>query len=123
MINYKIKELLQNFNDGNYIGSKIKLAKMLGVTSASVSQWCLGQAEPSQVYVEKMAKIFNKSCEQIREIFTAASKVSGNNSQEKENYLKDKEIDILKEKIKVLEDKVVFLQEQVDFYKQKSAGR
>ena len=105
----KIENFLKSINHQKLAGSKLKLAKALGISSTSVSKWCSGKAEPSIENIEKMAKIFNRTQEEIVNIFILSSDEQESSSSNK----------ILLEEIKLLKQKIKFLETQIDFYKEK----
>lgn len=74
----KIEELLKKWNDGILRGSKKALADKLGIPDTSVSHWIAGRAKPSETHIKKMAKIFKKSEEEIREIFNTEKENQNN---------------------------------------------
>ena len=102
----EIEKFLKSINFNKLAGSKLKLAKMLNVSSTSVSKWCSGKAEPSLENIDKMAKLFNRTPKEIGDIFMSCA--------EKEDTKTNKS---LLEEIKFLKEKIKFLEEQVSFYK------
>lgn len=106
----RIIKLLKEINNGKFTGSQRKLAKLLDVSDTSVSTWCRKEKKPSLDMVAKMSKIFNKSEEEIENIFIEDIK------EEKEVNIEQK----LKEENKLLKERIKFLEEQVVFYKEKA---
>lgn len=104
-MNEDFEKLLRSINSGKLNGSKLKLAKKLGISSASISQWINKKSEPSTDNIQKMAKIFSVPEEQIQKIFISNS-FSNNqnsfNSTDKENELLRKEIELKNKEIELL---------------------
>lgn len=65
----KIEQLLKEWNNGILRGSKKALADLLGVPDTSISHWIAGRANPSEIHIKKMSKIFKKSEQELRDIF------------------------------------------------------
>lgn len=59
-------------------GAQSKLAKDLKINQSSVASWVSGRTKPSPDLIKKMAKIFKKSEEEIREIFNTEKENQNN---------------------------------------------
>ena len=82
----KKEELLAAFNEGNLRGSQAKLASLLKLSTPTISEWMAGKKNPGEKNIKKMAKIFKKSEEEIREIF--------NTEKENQNNIIDGKIEL-----------------------------
>ena len=65
-----ILNLFATLNNGVVRGSQIKVAKALNTTEVVVSRWVKGISKPSEESVYKLAKLFKKSEEEIKSIFS-----------------------------------------------------
>lgn len=74
----KKEELLAAFNEGNLRGSQAKLASLLKLSTPTISEWMAGKKNPGEKNIKKMAKIFKKSEEEIREIFNTEKENQNN---------------------------------------------
>ena len=74
----KKEELLKNWNNGILRGAQLHLAQELNISHVSVTRWFKGTQKPSEIYIKKMSKIFNKSEEEIREIFNTEKENQNN---------------------------------------------
>lgn len=110
-------ELLKSINNGKVKGAKLKLAKHLNVSSASVSQWISHKTEPSADNIEKMAKFFKVPTTTIQKIFLENSNINSynkinnsfNSTLNKEIELKNKEIELLKKEIELKNKEIELL--------------
>lgn len=91
--------LLKNWNDGILRNAKMKLAKTLGVQGSNISDWLHGRQAPSERAVVKMAKLFGKTEEEVREAF-GSNKVAKPKKQDRYNQM---ELELIKEKLKTIE--------------------
>ena len=114
-MNKEIIEFLKSINDGKVSGSKRKIARLLDVSDTAVSMWCKQEKKPSIDSIEKMAKIFNRSKEEIEKIFV----LSSDKKDENKNEFYEKELALKNEKIDILEKQIKFFEQQVSFYKEK----
>ena len=116
----ELEDLLKSINSGKKASAQRQLAKLLGVSDTSVSNWFSKNKKPSEDNISKMAKIFNTSEKELKKIFDLHSSniIIGDKNQQKIET--NKEIEILKEKNKLLEERIKVLEEQVLFYKEKS---
>lgn len=55
----KFEKQLEKWNNGVLRGAQAKLAKTLGVSSATTAQWATGKRHPSKGYINKMAELFS----------------------------------------------------------------
>ena len=98
----KVK-FLRDINDGKIKGAQRLIAKSLGIAESSVSIWFTDNKKPSLDSILKMAEIFKKSEEEIREIFDVkqnqnfAAVQSNEDFYRKEIALRDDFIKSLKE--------------------------
>lgn len=65
-----VLSLFATLNNGIVRGSQIKVAKALNTTEVVVSRWVKGISKPSEESVYKLAKLFKKSEEEIKSIFS-----------------------------------------------------
>ena len=65
----KKKEFLKKINDGIERGSKRKLAKMLQIDPANVSEWFNGRSRPSEQNVQKMSGLFSIDEQELWDMF------------------------------------------------------
>ena len=65
----KKKEFLKRINDGIERGSKRKLAKILNIDPANVTQWFLGKSNPSEQMVQKMSGLFSIDEQELWDMF------------------------------------------------------
>jgi len=63
------KEFLKKINGGYERGARVKLAKMLGLTLPGISNWFAGRDVPSPQNIDKMARLFDMSPEEVRSVF------------------------------------------------------
>lgn len=63
------EELLAELNDGVLRGAQAKLANLLKLSTPTVSEWMAGKKKPSVENIKKMAKIFNKSEKELKNIW------------------------------------------------------
>ncbi|WP_428065406.1 S24 family peptidase [Candidatus Proelusimicrobium volucris] len=74
----KFEKMLETWNNEALRGAKAKLSKEMNVSEVTVSRWAKGELKPGQAAIKKMAKIFKKSEEEIREIFNAEKENQNN---------------------------------------------
>lgn len=55
----KFEKQLEKWNNGVLRGAQAKLAKTLGVSTATTAQWATGKRHPSKGYINKMAELFS----------------------------------------------------------------
>lgn len=72
------EEILKQWNNGVLRGAQLHLAQKLNISHVSVTRWFKGTQKPSEIFIKKMSKIFNKSEEEIREIFNAEKENQNN---------------------------------------------
>jgi len=65
----QILTLFASLNNGVVRGCQIKVAKALNTTDVVVSRWVKGISKPSEESVYKLAKLFEKTEEEIKDIF------------------------------------------------------
>jgi len=68
-MNKNLEKFLKEINNGKIYGSNKKLATILKITEASVGQWIKGRNAPTEDNMQKIAKLFKKSIEEVREMF------------------------------------------------------
>ncbi len=78
----KKEGLLKSINEGVLRGAQTKLAGLLGITPTTVSDWFKGKDKPSESYIKKMSKIFKKSEQELKEIFSIYSQKNLSNMVE-----------------------------------------
>jgi transcriptional regulator with XRE-family HTH domain len=66
--------VLQEWNDGILRGAQAKLARKLIVSRVTVLHWCQMQLRPSEIQIKKMAKLFCKTEEEIKNLFEKIKK-------------------------------------------------
>ena len=72
------EEILKQWNNGVLRGAQLHLAQKLNISHVSVTRWFKGTQKPSEIFIKKMSKIFNKSEEEIREIFNTEKENQNN---------------------------------------------
>lgn len=55
----KFEKQLEKWNNGVLRGAQARLAKTLGVSTATTAQWATGKRHPSKGYIHKMAELFS----------------------------------------------------------------
>lgn len=65
----KFEKMLEKWNENNFRGAKIKLAKALNVADTTVSAWCIGRVKPATDKIEKIAILFNVPEREIKAAF------------------------------------------------------
>ena len=95
----KIK-FLQEIHGGKIRGAQRMIAQKLGVMGSAVTSWFKDDRKPSLDNIIKMSKAFNKSEEEIKEIFSIEEK---KDDIIYSNFAIVKDMEVLKEKIKRLE--------------------
>ena len=113
----KLNELLRSINNGKINGAKIKLAKKLNVSSASISQWIAHKTEPSSENIDKMAKLFNVPAQTIQKIFIQNSNISNNNISNSFNSATDKENELLRKEIELKNKEIELLKKEMELNK------
>ena len=110
--------LLKSINNGKFNGAKLKLAKHLKVSSASVSQWIAHKTEPSADNIEKMAKFFNVPSKTIQKIFLENSNINSNNKINNSfNNTNSKEVELLKKEIELKNKEIELLKKEMELNK------
>lgn len=74
----KKEEFLKEINEGVLYGAKILLAKKLNLSTPTISDWFSGKKIPSKESIKKMAKLFKKNEEDIKDIFNISEKSQNN---------------------------------------------
>lgn len=69
----KFEKQLEKWNKGVLRGAQAKLAKTLGVSSATTAQWATGKRHPSKGYVAQMAGLFNMDVFGVLKLFDPRS--------------------------------------------------
>jgi len=65
----KFEKQLEKWNHGVLRGAQAKLAKRLGVSTATTALWATGKRHPSKGYAAKMAQLFNLDIFEISRLF------------------------------------------------------
>ncbi|MBQ3834833.1 MAG: helix-turn-helix transcriptional regulator [Elusimicrobia bacterium] len=105
----KIK-FLQDINNGTVKGAQKIIAQKLNISNTSVSLWFKGATQPSLDSILKISKLFNKSEQEIKEIFFV---------EDKETFTNTKDVELIKEKIKRFETEIDFLKTRVSALEKK----
>ena len=63
------EKMIINFNSGIKTGSQTYFAKMLNIPVQTISAWVNGRSIPTAENIVQLAKIFDKSEEEIKKIF------------------------------------------------------
>lgn len=71
------EELLKSWNKGILRGTQAKLAKILEVSTPTVSEWFSGKKSPSSENLKKMAKLFKISEKDLEAVFNVQTKADG----------------------------------------------
>ena len=69
----KFEKQLEKWNKGILRGAQAKLAKTLGVSTATTALWTTGKRSPSKGYVEQMAKLFDMDALDVYKLFDRRS--------------------------------------------------
>jgi transcriptional regulator with XRE-family HTH domain len=86
----KIKEFFKEINNGIYYGSQSKLARDINTQTSLACDYANGKSKPSENHVKKMAALYKKSEDEIKDIFSIrekcrvyqyASNIGGSNEQ------------------------------------------
>ncbi len=117
-MNDKKIKFLQDINNGKIKGSQKVLADKLGIAGSAVTYWFKGEKNPSLDNIIKMAKIFNKSEQEIKDIFSIKNEFDKNNFND---IVISKDIELLKEKTKRHDAEISLLREEIEKLK-KSQG-
>ncbi len=109
-MNEQLEKFLKEINRGRLYKAQKVIAEALEISEVAVSKWCSGKNIPSENNIEKIAKKFNKSKEEIENIFLSNFDNKNNHENKNKNgkNIKDEEIKLLKEKIKFLEEQLIF---------------
>jgi transcriptional regulator with XRE-family HTH domain len=75
------KEMLLKEKYGRIRGGQSDLARDLNTIPSTVKRWLTGGGIPSPDYVEKLAKVFGKTEEEIKEIFCEGKNFSQKGTQ------------------------------------------
>lgn len=118
----KKKEFLKQINDGFERGAKRKLAKMLNIDPANITEWFNGRSKPSEQNVQKMAGLFSIDEQELWDMFNNTEEKSTNVFQNSGNIkgqniniqtmadarlaLVEKDVEILKKEIEILKLKI-----------------
>ena len=111
----KIK-FLQDINNGTVKGAQKIIAQKLKISNTSVSLWFRGSTQPSLDSIIKMAKIFNKTEQEIREVFNVYDK---NISVDSSAFVDIKDMKLLEEKMKRFETEIEYLKNRMDILEKK----
>lgn len=65
----KFEKQLEKWNNGVLRGAQAKLAKALGVSTATTALWATGKRHPSKGYVAQMASLFNLDTYSVLKLF------------------------------------------------------
>ena len=65
----KFEKQLEKWNNGVLRGAQAKLAKILGVSTATTALWATGKRRPSKGYAAKMATLFHLDLFEISRLF------------------------------------------------------
>lgn len=65
---------LKEINGGIWRGAQAKIARLLNIKTPTVSDWFKNRKQPSEENILKMAKLFNKTPQQIKEVFSDEQK-------------------------------------------------
>ncbi len=69
----KFEKQLEKWNNGILRGAQAKLAKTLGVSTATTAQWSTGKRHPSKGYVSQMAALFHMDVYGVLKLFEPRS--------------------------------------------------
>lgn len=69
----KFEKQLEKWNNGILRGAQAKLAKTLGVSTATAALWATGKRRPSKGYVAQMAALFGMDVFGVLKLFDARS--------------------------------------------------
>ena len=109
-MNDKKIKFLQDINDGKIKGSQKILADKLGIAGSAVTNWFKGNKNPSLDNIIKMARLFNKSEEEIKDIFS----IKDDGKIDYNNIVFAKDMELLKEKAKRHDAEISLLREEIE---------
>lgn len=69
----KFEKQLEKWNHGVLRGAQARLAKTLGVSTATAALWTTGKRRPSKGYIEQMAQLFNMDALDVYKLFSSPS--------------------------------------------------
>ncbi len=69
----KFEKQLEKWNHGVLRGAQARLAKTLGVSTATAALWATGKRNPSKGYVAQMAQLFNMDALDVYKLFAPRS--------------------------------------------------
>jgi transcriptional regulator with XRE-family HTH domain len=79
MVVPKSEKLLEDWNNGVFRGSQVKLARKIGVDDSTISAWLNGHSKPAVDKIRKLSEILNVSEKDIQETFNIKNKNAINN--------------------------------------------
>lgn len=103
-------KFLQDINDGTIKGAQRIIAQKLGISETSVSLWFKKDKKPSLDNVIKMAKIFDKSEKEIKEVFSINDE---NFVLENSKFADARDMELVKEKIKRFETEFDYMKDKI----------
>lgn len=65
----KFTDLLRKWHNGALHGAQIDLARKIGISQSAISQWVNGYYEPEEDMLEKLAKEFKLSIDEVKSSF------------------------------------------------------
>lgn len=65
----KFEKQLEKWNNGVLRGAQAKLAKILGVSTATTALWATGKRHPSKGYISRMADLFGMDTLDVTKLF------------------------------------------------------
>ncbi len=106
----KIK-FLQDINNGTIKGAQKIIAQKLKISNTSVSLWFKNNKKPSLDNIIKMAKIFNKSEQEIKDVFSFETEET--TSAENNKFADARDMELVKEKIKRFETEFDYMRDKI----------
>ncbi|MBR3603875.1 MAG: helix-turn-helix transcriptional regulator [Elusimicrobiaceae bacterium] len=89
----KFEKQLEKWNNGVLRGAQAKLAKKLGVSTATTALWATGKRRPSKGYAAQIATLFNMDIYNVFKLFEPHSTVYHIPSSEMQHCLREKDFD------------------------------
>lgn len=113
--NMKIEDFFKEINNGKLRGAQAKMARDLNTSTATTNRYFSGEQLPSAQAVKDLAKLYNKTEDEIKKIFNISEKEKPiqQNFKNKDCHIQQVignfEAELIKEKLKSLDAKLDLL--------------
>ena len=100
--------LIKDWNGGMLNGAKTKLSKEIDVSPSNISDWLHNRQRPSERAVKKMAKLFNKTEDEVYKAFVGdkPKNITQNNIKSKDCNINLYKNEIINERLKNIDLKL-----------------